>query len=286
MGHILVVADLFDNNPVATQKANALAVQQGLPVKFVFFCHDKISHLDDAEALKTQIIGNVEKRADELLAEQVSDEVEFSREVVWEKRIHQWIDQYVNDNDVEFVVKTGHRSETLLYTSTDWHLLRECNSPVYLSTDKPWRKTHHVLAALDLETKNPEKLALNDKIIEQAKQLAQASQSQLHVCYTIPFSPLLRDFGLQYTDELEIKAEKKLKPTIEALCQKHDIALSHFHMKAGEPEKVIPSTAAGVKAAVVVLGVVGRKGLSGHIIGNTAEKILSLLRCDVLALKP
>ena len=57
-------------------------------------------------------------------------------------------------------------------------------------------------------------------------------------------------------------------------------------MKAGEPEKVIPSTAASVKAAVVVLGVVGRKGLSGRIIGNTAEKILSLLRCDVLALKP
>ncbi|QOL26732.1 universal stress protein [Thalassotalea sp. LPB0316] len=287
MSHILVVADLLDNNPVATLKASELAQQSKLPVKFVFFCHDNITHLDnDQEQVKAQIIKRVEQQSQALLTEHVPADVEYSFEVVWEKRIHQWVNRYVDNNDVSFVVKTGHRTETMMYTSTDWHLLRECNAPIYISSEKQWRRAQHVLASLDLETKNEEKLALNSKILEQAKELASASKSQLHVCYTVPFSRLLHDFGMQFRDELEIKAEKKLKPVIEALSKEHDIPIERFHIKAGEPEKVIPSTAASVKAAVVVLGMVGRKGLSGKIIGNTAEKILALLKTDLVAVKP
>ena len=164
--------------------------------------------------------------------------------------------------------------------------MRECQAPIYLSSEKQWRKAQHVLAALDLETKNAEKLELNDKILAEAKAIASATDSELHVCYTVPFSPLLRDFGIQFKDELEIKAEKKLAPVIKAMSYEHGIPEDRFHLTAGQPELVIPSTAANVKAAVVVLGIVGRKGLSGRIVGNTAEKILSLLKTDVLALKP
>lgn len=287
MSHILVVADLLDGNPVAMLKASELAEQHGMPVKFVFFCHDNITHLDcDLEQMQADIISKVKERSEALLAEHVPADIEYSCEVVWEKRIHQWVNRYVKENQVSFVVKTGHRTETLMYTSTDWHLLRECDAPIYLSSEKQWRRSQHVLAAIDLETKNEEKLALNDKILAQAKDLAAASKSDLYVCYTVPFSRLLNDFGLQYKDEVEIKANKKLKPVIEALANEHNIPLENFHLKAGEPEKVIPSTAAKVKAAVVVLGIVGRKGLSGSIIGNTAEQILTLLKTDLLAIKP
>jgi nucleotide-binding universal stress UspA family protein len=37
---------------------------------------------------------------------------------------------------------------------------------------------------------------------------------------------------------------------------------------------------------LVVMGTVARSGLSGILIGNTAEKVLGKVRCAVLAIKP
>lgn len=49
---------------------------------------------------------------------------------------------------------------------------------------------------------------------------------------------------------------------------------------------VIPQVAQQLDAAVTVIGTVARTGLSGALIGNTAEIILDALECDVLVLKP
>jgi len=49
---------------------------------------------------------------------------------------------------------------------------------------------------------------------------------------------------------------------------------------------VIPYLAHQLPAAVTILGTVGRTGLSGALIGNTAEVVLDALESDVLVLKP
>ncbi len=41
-----------------------------------------------------------------------------------------------------------------------------------------------------------------------------------------------------------------------------------------------------LKADIVVMGTVARTGISGFIIGNTAEAILSQIECSVVAVKP
>jgi nucleotide-binding universal stress UspA family protein len=43
---------------------------------------------------------------------------------------------------------------------------------------------------------------------------------------------------------------------------------------------------AKLQADIVVMGTVARTGISGLIIGNTAETILNQLTCSVLAVKP
>ena len=50
--------------------------------------------------------------------------------------------------------------------------------------------------------------------------------------------------------------------------------------------RVINSRAAKVRAQIVVMGTVGRKGVKARLIGNTAEKVLDHLKTDVLAIKP
>ena len=43
---------------------------------------------------------------------------------------------------------------------------------------------------------------------------------------------------------------------------------------------------AALDAELVVIGTVGRVGISAALIGNTAEHVIDELNCDVLAIKP
>lgn len=57
-------------------------------------------------------------------------------------------------------------------------------------------------------------------------------------------------------------------------------------MLEGPADVVIPQVASQLNAAAHGDGTVARTGLSGALIGNTAEIILDALECDVLVLKP
>lgn len=59
-----------------------------------------------------------------------------------------------------------------------------------------------------------------------------------------------------------------------------------IHMAAGAPGVVLPRLADRLDDDLIVMGTVGRTGLSGLIMGNTAESILRSVRCSVLAVKP
>jgi nucleotide-binding universal stress UspA family protein len=59
-----------------------------------------------------------------------------------------------------------------------------------------------------------------------------------------------------------------------------------IHLLKGDPGNVIPRVAKKTNAELVVMGTVARTGVPGFLIGNTAEKTLSKLKCSVLAVKP
>ncbi|NMP30877.1 universal stress protein [Thalassotalea sp. M1531] len=287
MTKILVIADFDEQQTVAIERAKEYAELKGANLHIVYFCHENFRHVPgDHEALKEKILATQKLNAKAQLDAIDMSGIDYEFEVVWESRIAYWVQGYVERESPDMVLKTGNRSETFFYTPTDWQLLRECSAPLMISAEKKWRKTPNVLAAIDLETSIESKRLLNTKVLQQAKSLADFQESELFICYTIPFSPLLRDLGMQYTDELERQAEDSLKETIEQIAKEYGIPVENFVMKAGQPEKVIPSTAAKAKAGVVVMGTVARKGIAGKLMGNTAEKVLKLLKSDVIAIKP
>ncbi|WP_448211345.1 universal stress protein [Colwellia sp. MEBiC06753] len=287
MNNILVIADFNEEQTIAIERAIECGKIYNTAMHIVYFCYENLRHVaGDKAQIKEKIMASLTATANAQLAAINFEGVEVTFDVVWEKHIPQWTQRYVHEKQPKLVIKTGHRSETLFYTPTDWQLLRECDAPLMIASETKWRKAPNILAAIDLETTNPSKQALNSKILKQAKALADARSAELYVCYTIPFSTLLRDLGIQYIDELELQANRVLEKQITELAITFDIPASHFILKAGQPEKVIPSTAANVKAGVVVLGTVARKGIAGRVMGNTAEKVLKLLKSDVIAIKP
>jgi nucleotide-binding universal stress UspA family protein len=56
--------------------------------------------------------------------------------------------------------------------------------------------------------------------------------------------------------------------------------------RRGTPDEVIPELVATERIDLVVMGTVGRAGIAGFLIGNTAERLLRTLTCSVLAVKP
>ncbi|RPI57335.1 MAG: universal stress protein UspA, partial [Lysobacterales bacterium] len=177
------------------------------------------------------------------------------------------------------------RSETLAYTPTDWRLLRGCRAPVLLVGEKHWRKSRHVLAAVDLGTRVRAKRALNYRVVQHAAALAGAIGAELQVGYALPFSQVLRDLDLLDERELKREALRQAEDFRRSLA-KSRIDVETVHVVTGAPEKALVNLAAKLRVAVVVLGCVGRKRLAGHVIGNTAEQLLRLLKADVLAIKP
>jgi len=287
MSKILVIADMLTQEPLAIKRASQLAKASEATLHIVYFCNeDVIGFVDNIEDVKDDVIAKMTEKAAEQLALIFTAGETYSHEVVWASSIHKWVVNYVEQEQPTLVFKTGNRSESLFYTSTDLYLLRECQVPVLISAPEKWRKSSNILAAIDLGTKKKVKQDLNIKILQQAKMLAEGFNAQLHVCYTVPTSTFLKDLGLQYPDEMERQAQNKLDEKIKQLSEQYDISPKNFHIKAGDPGKVITSVAAQCQAGVVVIGMIGRSGISGKVFGNTAEKTLSLLKTDILALNP
>jgi len=65
-----------------------------------------------------------------------------------------------------------------------------------------------------------------------------------------------------------------------------DVPESRRHMLACHPMDAIEQVASDIGSDIVVMGAISRSGLGRLIIGNTAERVLDRLPCDVLIVKP
>ncbi|MCY1558800.1 Universal stress protein E [compost metagenome] len=88
------------------------------------------------------------------------------------------------------------------------------------------------------------------------------------------------------TFQLKETIEARYREQCRAFQAEFDIDDQHLHIEEGPADVLIPYMARRLQAAVTVIGTVARSGLSGVLIGNTAEAVLDTLESDVLVLKP
>lgn len=73
---------------------------------------------------------------------------------------------------------------------------------------------------------------------------------------------------------------------VDQLIGRQKIARKDRIVMTGYPTTLLPAIAKRWKADVLVMGAVSRSGLKRVLIGNTAERILGAVDCDVLVVKP
>lgn len=289
MGKILIIADLEDKCS-ATPRGLELAAKLGLATDIVAFTYESMGGLQvsspEKQKLRKHMLDQREKTVKSRIAKFRKGDQKVSLKTVWEKDLHKWVNKQCADGRYLVVVKTGHRSESLTHTSLDWQLLRECPAPVLIVAAKKWHRARPVLATLDLGSKVAAKRDLNHRVLEAAIKLANVLGVELELITAIEIPVLLADMDLVDPIAYVRDAKAAMQPRIRQLAKTYDLPETAFRCKRGPVERVITSRAAAVGAQIVVMGTVCRKGVKARLLGNTAEKVLSHMKTDVLAIKP
>jgi universal stress protein E len=176
------------------------------------------------------------------------------------------------------------------FGSDDLHLLRKCPCPVWLMKAQEKSNYSSILAAVDFDllVPLPSEYDLNREILELAASLALSDFASLHIVHAWE---VLAESVTNYVEKGQALHRKELYRLAEELRgwigkEAYDYLSPGFHLPKGPAKKVIAPLAAELRADLVVMGTVARTGISGVIIGNTAEAILDQLTCSVLAIKP
>jgi len=182
-----------------------------------------------------------------------------------------------------------------LYASMDLHLLRKCPCPVWVLKKSSERGFARILAAVDPDAGDRHGGSLNTVIMDLATSLAARDQSELHVvnAWQLVGEETMRSGGFMQVDPCELdrlatEQEQLCNERMNTLLQRyHDLGgTRQVHLFKGPPREVVPGLAEECRADLIIMGTVARTGIQGLFIGNTAEAVLSQVRCSILAVKP
>lgn len=170
-----------------------------------------------------------------------------------------------------------------LLTPDDWKLLRYCPAPVLMvKSDTSWMQGT-VLAAVDLGYHDDAHQVLHDTIVSHAADIAEMTNGQLHLVSAHP-APMLSASDPVY--QLREGIAARYAENAAKYISQYNLNDDQLHIDEGPADTLIPKVAKKLQASVTVIGTVARTGISGALIGNTAEVVLDQLGSDVLVLKP
>ena len=178
-----------------------------------------------------------------------------------------------------------------LFGSTDMHLLRKCPCPVWIDQASAKPRYETVLAAVDPHDDSD---ALSRLVLDLATSMAQRESARLNIVHVwrMPGESVIRE-GRYRLPEVELQGlldstEARHRETLARLLRHYDLAIDDpaVHLVKGIPAAAIRDTADNLGADLIIMGTVGRTGLPGFFIGNTAEEVLQTTTTSVLAVKP
>jgi nucleotide-binding universal stress UspA family protein len=208
----------------------------------------------------------------------------------------------------DLVIKAPENPDWLerLFGSDDMHLLRKCPCPVWLIKHEAPKSYRRILAAVDADDDHPKaelktRHALNQQILQMASSLALSDFAELHVVHVwhaVGESAMHGAFLhasakeiVAYVEQTRLKHEASLQNVVREMIgtagtDAIDFLKPQSHLLKGSARKEIPALAKRIDADLIVMGTVGRTGVPGFFMGNTAEAILDQIDCSVLAVKP
>jgi universal stress protein E len=149
----------------------------------------------------------------------------------------------------------------------------------------------NVLAAIDPAHALAKPTKLDSRILATAATFANALNGSLHVVHSytpVPAGtvPMVGGASSLVIEEIAKASERRARGAFIPAIAQYRLPRSRQHLVKGLPFDTIPEVADEIGSGLVVMGAVSRSGLKRIFIGNTAERLLNHLKCDVLVVKP
>ena len=295
---ILVVIDPTQDEQKALLRALDIAQLNGASITAMLsiydFSYDMTTMLSvtERESMRESVVSNRLEWLTEIVEQHRKHrDIRTDVKVVWHNRPYESIIHEVIQGQYDLVVKGTHEHNVLkavIFTPTDWHLIRKCPSAVLLVKDHAWPTQGRILAAVNQGTEDSEHQSLNERIAHTANQFGRALSADVHLVNAYPATPVNIAIEIPEFDPHDYNESVKAyhQTSMDTFRKQVQIDAEFCHVEQGLPEDVIPHMANKLDAELVIIGTVGRTGISAALIGNTAEHIIDALNCDVLTIKP
>ncbi len=288
LNRILVIIDPDQTEQPALERGVQLAKYANSELELLLA--DFNAYLEDGfyfDPLQAQKLryehGDAQLRKLEAIAQPLRDEgLSVSAVTAWGNPPFMEIVSRVRDSKPSLVIKsTRHhnRIARLLLSNEDWELVRYCSAPLLLVKSGLWPTNPKFIAAVDPDHVHDKPAALDQKIIDCAKGMAAISGGDVHLFHSAWLPPLSGVYPLR--PDLAQEQQRLLE-----LAKANQLCASHCHWSEEDVVHALPAKADEVGANAVVMGAVSRSRMDRMLIGNTAEKVLDRVHCDLLVVKP
>jgi universal stress protein E len=298
--NVLVIVDPTANEHPAVEKAGQIAAQFGARVE-LFACETKQSrairysaHLAKGGAV--DFVTHVRAVLDAIAKPLRDRGIDACVEIAAGDPLYAQLLDRTQRTSADLVIKDTHHhslAKRTFITNTDWHLIRGCPAPLLLTKSKPWSQAPVIVAAVDPGHVNDKPVVLDHRILEWAQLFRDKTGGSLHALHA--YLPLIlvaeaasgvpAMVGPMTPELVEEDRVRQLK-RLASLAAPYGIDATNVHARLGVATDVIPTFAQEANADIVVMGAISRSGLQRLFVGNTAERVLETLPCDVLVIKP
>ena len=294
---LLVVIDPSQPEQPALQRAQWLARVSGAKIELLLceynsalehsLLFEQSTLASGRDALLQQLQAELESTAQPLREQGL----EVSVQVRWGKLTEQLILQRVDELQPDIVFKSVHHHgpiKRLLFANSSWQLLRYCPAPLWLVQHHDWQ-TPHLCAALDPLHSADKPAALDLQLIAVSQLLSSTLEMPAHYVHCYPPLPPSLLFDSQLVNDYahyQQLCEEQHRQAFEQLLNKAAVPASQASLLPGFAEQEIPRFVREHGIGLLLMGAISRGHLANALLGNTAERVLEAVECDVLVLKP
>ncbi len=205
---------------------------------------------------------------------------------VWNRRIWEGAIHAADRIDADIIVKAcrdpGPKGP-FSRTPDDWNLLRHSKHPVLLVQRERWPAQPTVVAAIDAFDETH--ASLSRRILTTAKAATTRLGGRLHIVSAFPalerwVSHL--DRSRTYRKMIE-DIENDIRRTVGDISNAVGLHDYELHVVEGSHRAILSHTLHTLDTDLLVVGTKARRGIEGAAMGNTSERLIHGVECDVLA---
>jgi len=297
---VVAIADPFSRKQMALHKAAAIARRCNAKLTLLHTFSLPYPFPDPASVISTkELIEHVRttqlQQLQKLARSLARSGLHIECEVIWDFPVHGAIVRFVNKRKPDLLIAASHRHGKLsrwLLSNADWELIRSCPCPLWFVKAQRLPVRLNLLAAVDPLHVHAKPATLDKRILSFARIIKRSVGGDINMCHAYSLIPDQTSGHISQPSSIRTDSQHmrthaaKVKTIFAKLALRYAVPTRHRYFEAGDAVDIIPQVARNIRAHAVIMGAVSRSAKGRVYVGNTAERVIDMVDCDVVVVKP